>query len=85
VFGAKGGGGHLQGHRRRAHGRRDVPREHPYEMVTVYHLDGKKLVLTHYCSGGTQPRVRSKGLKGNVLAFDVRHSKVSWTVRTWAS
>ena len=42
----------------------------PFEMVTVYHVDGKDLVLTHYCSGGTQPRMRSKGLNGNALAFD---------------
>jgi hypothetical protein len=42
----------------------------PGEMVTVYHLDGNDLVLTHYCSGGTQPRMRSHGLRGNALAFD---------------
>jgi hypothetical protein len=42
----------------------------PDEMVTVYHLDGDSLVLTHYCSGGTQPRMRSAGLKGNALTFD---------------
>ncbi len=42
----------------------------PYEMVTVYHIDGQDLVLTHYCSGGTQPRMKSKGLSDNVLAFD---------------
>jgi hypothetical protein len=46
------------------------PIDTPGEMVTVYHLDGDDLVLTHYCSGGTQPRMRSKGLQGNVLAFD---------------
>jgi hypothetical protein len=40
------------------------------EMVTVYHLDGNDLVLTHYCAGGTQPRMRSKGLTGNALVFD---------------
>ncbi len=40
------------------------------EMVTIYHLDGNDVVLTHYCSGGTQPRMRSKGLQGNTLAFD---------------
>src|SRR5688572_4688296 len=34
----------------------------PGEMVTVYHMDGNDLVLTHYCSGGNQPRMRSKGL-----------------------
>jgi hypothetical protein len=29
-----------------------------HEMVTVYHLDGKDLVLTHYCALGNQPRMR---------------------------
>ena len=42
----------------------------PFEMVTVYHRDGSQLALTHYCSGGTQPRMSSKGLDGNVLVFD---------------
>ena len=42
----------------------------PMEMTTVYHRDGSHLVLTHYCSGGTQPRMRAKELKGNVLQFD---------------
>jgi hypothetical protein len=42
----------------------------PFEMVTVYFIDGKDLVLTHYCSGGNQPRMRSKGLSGNTLAFE---------------
>lgn len=26
-------------------------------MVTVYHLDGDKLLMTHYCSAGNQPRM----------------------------
>ncbi|MDB5309338.1 MAG: hypothetical protein JWO38_3540 [Gemmataceae bacterium] len=30
----------------------------PHEMVTVYHLDGKDLVLTHYCALGNQPRMK---------------------------
>jgi hypothetical protein len=42
----------------------------PFEMVTVYHRDGQQLALTHYCAGGTQPRMVSKGLDGNVLVFD---------------
>lgn len=42
----------------------------PEEMATVYYVDGNDLVLTHYCSGGTQPRMRSRGLNGNTLAFD---------------
>jgi hypothetical protein len=41
----------------------------PHEMVTVYHLDGDQLVLTHYCSSNNQPRMRSSGLRGNVVEF----------------
>jgi len=26
-----------------------------HEMVTLYHLDGDRLMLTHYCSAGNQP------------------------------
>jgi hypothetical protein len=28
-----------------------------HEMVTMYHLDGDRLVLTHYCAIGNQPRM----------------------------
>ncbi len=31
-----------------------------HEMVTLYHLDGKDLVLTHYCMLGNQPRMRAE-------------------------
>ena len=30
----------------------------PHEMVSVYHLDGKELRMTHYCAAGNQPRVK---------------------------
>jgi hypothetical protein len=30
----------------------------PHEMITMYHLDGSDLVLTHYCAGGNQPRMK---------------------------
>jgi hypothetical protein len=29
-----------------------------HEMVSVYHLDEDRLVLTHYCATGNQPRLR---------------------------
>lgn len=32
------------------------------EMTTVYHLDGDRLVLTHYCSAGNQPHLEAESL-----------------------
>jgi len=29
-------------------------------MVTVYHLDGNRLLLTHYCMAGNQPRMQAR-------------------------
>src|SRR5262249_53427970 len=30
-----------------------------HEMVSVYHLDGKDVVMTHYCVLGNQPRMKA--------------------------
>ncbi len=41
-----------------------------HEMVTLYHLDGDDLVLTHYCMLGNQPRMRAEpGKDVNTIAF----------------
>lgn len=29
-------------------------------MVTLYHLDGDDLMLTHYCAAGNQPRMKAR-------------------------
>jgi hypothetical protein len=29
------------------------------EMLTLYHLDGGRLLLTHYCMSGNQPRMQA--------------------------
>jgi hypothetical protein len=45
----------------------------PYEMVTLFTLDGADLIATHYCSGGNQPRYRfeTSSAPGAVtMAFD---------------
>jgi hypothetical protein len=41
----------------------------PHEMITVYHVDGDDLVLTHYCTAGNQPRMRARTFDGKVLQF----------------
>lgn len=43
-----------------------------HEMVSVYYLDGKDLVLTHYCAMGNQPRLRfnPKESTWNVYTFE---------------
>lgn len=40
-------------------------------MVTVYYPDGTDVMLTHYCSGNNQPRMRAGGLQdgGKSLRF----------------
>jgi hypothetical protein len=41
-----------------------------HEMVTMYHLDGDDLVMTHYCSLGNQPRLRAEpGTDVNRIVF----------------
>src|SRR5215470_4974278 len=30
------------------------------EMLTVYYLDGDRLLLTHYCMAGNQPRMEAR-------------------------
>jgi len=45
----------------------------PHEMVTMYHLDGDALVLTHYCAAGNQPRMRARpGADPSRIVFDFR-------------
>src|SRR5262245_19361274 len=34
------------------------------EMITMYTADGDKIVVTHYCSEGNQPSMRTETLKG---------------------
>ena len=43
----------------------------PHEMVTVYHMDGGRLLLTHYCAAGNQPTMRALPSKDpSIIAFD---------------
>lgn len=39
-------------------GREEMPGEG--EMVTLYHLNGARLLLTHYCTAGNQPTMQAE-------------------------
>ena len=40
-----------------------------HEMITVFHLDGPNLVLTHYCAAGNQPHMVAEASEGNEISF----------------
>jgi hypothetical protein len=41
-----------------------------HEMLTVYHLEGNDLVLTHYCATGNQPRMKMKTATEEEVVFE---------------
>lgn len=47
------------------------------EMISVYYLVGNKLVMTHYCMLGNQPRMKlnTKKSTGDTLVFDFAGGK----------
>jgi hypothetical protein len=43
----------------------------PHEMISMYHLDGPRLLMTHYCAAGNQPTmILVPGDDPAVLRFD---------------
>lgn len=42
----------------------------PHEMTNMFSSDGSSLVMTHYCAGGNQPRMRATTLDGGRLVFE---------------
>lgn len=51
-----------------------------HEMITMYHMNGSQLMLTHYCAQGNQPRMRAVQLEDpKVLHFDfLDGTNMSW-------
>jgi len=39
-------------------------------MISMFHLDGDRLLLTHYCSAGNQPRLKMVSSDGKSLNFE---------------
>ncbi len=35
----------------------------PHEMTNLYHMDGERVVCTHYCAVGNQPRMIADGIE----------------------
>jgi hypothetical protein len=43
----------------------------PEDMITMFNMDGDRLLLTHYCAAGNQPRMKaSASADGKTLTFD---------------
>jgi len=47
--------------------------DHPDAMVTMYHIDKDKLMMTHYCSMGNQPRMKAGKMSdnGSTISFSM--------------
>ena len=41
-----------------------------HEMINTYHLDGERLLVTHYCAQGVQPRMKLTGFDNGVIKFE---------------
>ncbi len=41
------------------------------DMITMFHVDGDRLLLTHYCGAGNQPRMKATASPdGKTVAFE---------------
>ncbi len=41
----------------------------PHEMISMIHLDGSRLMLTHYCAARNQPRMVAREIDADSVAF----------------
>src|SRR3954465_8893008 len=41
-----------------------------HEMIDMYTVDGERLVLTHYCMMGNQPRMQLKSNENGAMMFE---------------
>lgn len=50
---------------------RIIPEDEP-NMVTMYHLDGQNLLMTHYCAVNNQPRMQSVSSEDDMVKFELK-------------
>jgi hypothetical protein len=41
-----------------------------HEMINMYHLDNGRMLVTHYCAQGVQPRMKLTSANNGVLKFE---------------
>ncbi|HTP69795.1 MAG TPA: hypothetical protein VMJ35_12890 [Dongiaceae bacterium] len=49
------------------------------DMVTIYTLEGDRIVVTHYCSAGNQPTMQTEPLRGALGKYDFSFVRVAGT------
>ena len=42
----------------------------PENMVTMFHMDGDRLIMTHYCGAGNQPRLKVVSADAKSVSFE---------------
>jgi len=42
----------------------------PENMITMFHMDGDRLLMTHYCSAGNQPRMKAVSADAKSVSFE---------------
>ncbi|MGA8539547.1 MAG: hypothetical protein WB566_08600, partial [Terriglobales bacterium] len=42
----------------------------PENMITMFHMDGDRLLMTHYCGSGNQPRMKVISADGKSVGFE---------------
>ncbi|MGD0824890.1 MAG: hypothetical protein ABR908_09945 [Terriglobales bacterium] len=42
----------------------------PENMITMFHMDGDRLLMTHYCGAGNQPRMKVMAADAKSVSFE---------------
>jgi hypothetical protein len=42
----------------------------PENMITMFHMDGDRLMVTHYCGAGNQPRMKAVAADAKSISFE---------------